>query len=123
MRHVSIGASRGAPLWYSQMPAGDVTCELYCSFVTQVWSDTSHVRKGQWSDEREQMFLSLYKKLQPGKIGYLERLTALWNKKLPELQTTSTALCQRISVIRKRKTIAEQLSDGNQDDWEKGEEF
>ena len=30
--HVSIGASQGAPLWYSRMPAGDVTCELYCIY-------------------------------------------------------------------------------------------
>jgi len=29
-RHVSIGALRGAPLWYSRVPVGDVTCELYC---------------------------------------------------------------------------------------------
>jgi len=29
-RHVSIGASQGAPLWYSRVPVGDVTCELYC---------------------------------------------------------------------------------------------
>ena len=26
-----IGASQGAPLWHSRVPAGDVTCELYCS--------------------------------------------------------------------------------------------
>jgi len=31
MRHVIVGASRGAPLRYSQVPASDVTCELYCS--------------------------------------------------------------------------------------------
>jgi len=30
VRHVNIGASQGAPLWYSQVPAGNVTCELYC---------------------------------------------------------------------------------------------
>ena len=29
--HVSIGGSRGVPLWHSRVPAGDVTCELYCT--------------------------------------------------------------------------------------------
>ena len=29
--NVSIGASQGVPLWHSRVPAGDVTCELYCS--------------------------------------------------------------------------------------------
>jgi len=29
--HLSIGASRGVPLWHSRVPAGDITCELYCS--------------------------------------------------------------------------------------------
>ena len=33
--HVSIGASQGAPLWYSRVPAGNVTCELYCIIVVQ----------------------------------------------------------------------------------------
>jgi len=33
--HVSIGTSQGAPLWYLQVPAGDVTCELYCISIEQ----------------------------------------------------------------------------------------
>jgi len=38
--HVSIGASQGAPLWYSRVPAGDVTCELYCILL---WSVCVHL--------------------------------------------------------------------------------
>ena len=29
--HLSFGALRGVPLWYSRVPAGDVTCKLYCT--------------------------------------------------------------------------------------------
>ena len=31
LAYVSIGASQGATLWYSRVPVGDVTCELYCN--------------------------------------------------------------------------------------------
>ena len=31
--HLNIKTSRGAPLWYSRVRAGDITCELYCIYV------------------------------------------------------------------------------------------
>jgi len=34
--HVSIGALRGVLLWHSRVPAGDVTCELYCTECNKI---------------------------------------------------------------------------------------
>ena len=57
-------------------------------------------------EERE--LLRLTRIAEPSDIGYKSRLLDLWNSKYPDLKTTSTALYQRLSVVRNRGVGADE---------------
>jgi len=68
--------------------------------VSEIWTDEVHVRKRiQWTVDRENQ---LNNQSRPNETGYMNQLLALWNSENPELQTTETALRQRLYVLRTR---------------------
>jgi len=71
--------------------------------VSEIWTDEVHVRKRiQWNVERESQLIKLHNQSRPNESGYMSRLLVLWNNENPELQTTETALRQRMYVLRTR---------------------
>ena len=79
------------------------------SEISSIWEVETYVRKRiQWTAEREKELLRLTVMAKPSDIGYMNRLLYLWNSKYPDLKTTSTALYQRLSVLRNRGADADE---------------
>ena len=71
--------------------------------ISMVWGGETFCRKRiQWTEEREKELLRLSGLAKSNEIGYINRLLHLWNQRHPELTTTSTALSQRLYVLRNR---------------------
>jgi len=71
--------------------------------IAETFEDYVHTRaRINWMEEREKELMGKVREAEPGKLGYLRRLTTIWNCKYPDLRTTETALARRLYVIRSR---------------------
>ena len=71
--------------------------------IAETFDDRIYTRvRIQWTEEREKELMALVREAELGKLGYLHRTTALWNRKFPGLRTTETALTRQLYVTRSR---------------------
>ena len=57
----------------------------------QVWSEDVHTL-----ELREKELLTLYKRVNLSRLGFMNQLTTLWNESHSNLQSTTTALRQQL---------------------------
>jgi len=89
--------------------------------IDETFEDYVHTRtRISWTEEREKELMVMVREAEPGKLGYLSRLAAIWNRKYPDLRTTETALARRLYVIGCR-TVEPDSSDSEPEAMDDGQ--